>query len=160
MAIEGRARTLRVVLRHVSNMPALSAAVLCLVVAITDGDTIKVRCGEAPEEKVRLLQIDAPEKSQAFGTRAKEALSALIFGKSVELERGGQDRYGRTLARITLDNNDINFEMVREGYAWCYRKYLTEQGCLALEEGARSGRRGLWADAEPLPPWEFRQAAH
>ena len=137
-------------------MPTLSAAVLCLVVGISDGDTVKVRCGEAPEEKVRLLQIDAPEKKQAFGSKAKETLSDLAFGKNVQVERGGTDRYGRTLGRLSLDGTDLNFEMVRRGFAWCYRKYLTDRACLAIESEARDERRGLWIDSAPVPPWEFR----
>ena len=139
-------------------MPTLSAAVMCLVVGISDGDTVKLRCGDAPEEKVRLLQIDAPEKKQAFGTKAKEALSDLAYDKRVQLERSGTDRYGRTLGRLTLDGTDLNFEMVRRGFAWCYRKYLTDDRCLAIEDDARRNGRGLWADAEPTPPWEFRRA--
>lgn len=140
-------------------MSALSAAVLCLVVGISDGDTIKVRCGEAAEERVRLLQIDAPEKKQAFGTKAKEALSDLVYAKQIHLERSSTDRYGRTLGRLTLDGTDINFEMVRRGFAWCYRKYLTDPSCLAIEADAKQAHRGLWADAEPVPPWEFRHLA-
>lgn len=129
---------------------------LCLVVGISDGDTVKVRCGEAEEEKVRLVQIDAPEKKQAFGTKAKEALSDLAFRKNIQLERSGTDRYKRTLGRLILDGADLNFEMVRLGFAWCYLKYLTDESCLAIEADARQHRRGLWADASPIPPWEFR----
>lgn len=137
-------------------MPSLSAAVLCLVVGITDGDTIKVRCGTDDEEKVRLVQIDAPEKKQAFGTQAKQMLSDLAHDKNIQLERHSTDRYGRTLGRITLDGTDLNFEMVRLGYAWCYRKYLTDESCLVIEDDARQHHRGLWTDASPTPPWEFR----
>lgn len=140
-------------------MPSLSAAVLCLVVGISDGDTVKVRCGETAEEKVRLLQIDAPEKKQAFGTQSKQMLSDLAYDKTIQLERNSTDRYGRTLGRITLDGTDLNFEMVRLGLAWCYRKYLTDKSCLTIEENARHHRRGLWADASPIPPWEFRRPA-
>lgn len=140
-------------------MPSLSAAVLCLVVGISDGDTIKVRCGAEDEEKVRLLQIDAPEKKQAFGTQAKQMLSDLAYGKNVQLERSSTDRYGRTLGRITLDGTDLNFEMVRLGFAWCYRKYLTDESCLAIEADAIVHRRGLWTDSSPIPPWEFRHPA-
>lgn len=129
---------------------------LCLVVGVSDGDTIKVRCGETEEEKVRLVQIDAPEKKQAFGSKAKDALSDLAFQKNIQLERSGTDRYGRTLGRIVLDGTDLNFEMVRLGFAWCYLKYLTDQSCVAIEADARQHRRGLWADASPVPPWEFR----
>lgn len=132
---------------------------LWLVVGVSDGDTIKLRCGTENEEKIRLLQLDAPEKKQAFGTKAKQALSDRIFGKQVNLERGNTDRYGRTLGRITLDGSDINLEMVSSGYAWRFRKYLTDESCLAIEADAQVHRRGLWADASPVPPWEFRHPA-
>lgn len=140
-------------------MPALSAAVLCLVVGISDGDTLKVRCGSADVEKVRLLQIDAPEKRQPFGSKAKEALSDLVHGRQVGLERGGRDRYGRTLGRVTVHSMDVNLEMVRRGYAWCYRRYLTDPRCLALEAAARTRHLGLWTDPDPVAPWNFRHPA-
>jgi micrococcal nuclease len=79
-----------------------------------------------------------------------------VYGKQVQLERASTDRYGRTLGRLTLEGADINFEMVRRGFAWCYRKYLTDESCLGIEEQAKRSRRGLWADASPVPPWEFR----
>lgn len=140
-------------------MPTFSAAVLCLVVGITDGDTVKLRCGDAAEEKVRLLQIDAPEKKQAFGTQAKKALSELAYEKTVHLERSGTDRYGRTLGRVSLDGTDLNVEMVWRGFAWCYRRYLSDPSCLAIEEDARRHRHGLWVEASPIAPWDFRRSA-
>ena len=143
----------------IENMATLSAAVLCLIVGVSDGDTIKLRCGESAEETVRLLQIDAPEKKQAFGRQAKEALSNLAYGKLVELERSGTDRYGRTVGRVSLEGVDLNLEMVRQGFAWCYRKYLTDPTCISIEDGARQHRRGLWVEPEPVPPWDFRHPA-
>ena len=135
----------------------LATAVLCLVVGITDGDTIKVRCGESEQERVRLTQIDTPERSQDFGTKAKQALSELIFQKQIQLQREGRDRYGRTLGAVYLDGQHINFEMVRLGMAWCYRKYLEDQHCLELEERARSENLGLWSQVGAVTPWEFRK---
>lgn len=126
------------------------------VVGISDGDTIKVMC-EGLETKVRLDQVDAPEKAQAFGSKAKQVLSDLIFGKVVRLEISGTDRYGRTLATVWLADRDINRELIRAGYAWAYLKYLRDES-LSKEEGqARSTQRGLWADSDPQPPWEFRR---
>lgn len=68
--------------------------------------------------------------------------------------RGSSDR---TLAFASLEGSGINAAMVEQGYAWCYRKYLTDQACLGIEDGARRARRGLWVDALPAPPWEFRR---
>lgn len=132
-------------------------AALCLVVGISDGDSIKVRCDQQPEERVRLTQIDTPERGQAFGAKAKQALSDLLFGEHVHLVREGKDRYGRTLGSTYLEDEHINFAMVRKGMAWCYRAYLTDPSCLPIEAAAQRARAGLWSDPEPVPPWEYRR---
>lgn len=128
------------------------------VVGVTDGDTVKVLC-DGVETKVRLDQIDAPERNQAFGTKSKEALSHLVFDRTVRVESSGTDRYGRTLGTLWIGETDANREMVRLGYAWAYRKYLRDDALLEVEASAQSARRGLWADKAPIPPWEFRKAS-
>ena len=125
------------------------------VVSVADGDTITVLVGRE-QVKVRLIEIDAPERAQAFGNRAKQALAAMVFGKDVEVEERGKDRYKRTLGRVVVNGLDANAEMVRQGYAWVYRKYSKNPGLLRLETEAREAKRGLWMDAEPMPPWEWR----
>lgn len=139
-------------------MSTIAAAALCLDVGITDGDSIKVRCGDQPQESVRLTQIDTPERKQAFGARAKQALSDAIYRREVQLVREGTDRYKRTLGAVYLDGRHVNFEMVRDGYAWCYRAYLKDKSCLAIEAEARATKRGLWVDPSPVPPWDFRRS--
>ena len=135
---------------------SMTAALLCLVVGVTDGDTIKVRCGDEPQERIRLVEIDAPEKKQPYGQKAKQELSSLVYAKTIEVERRGKDRYKRTLGQLSIDGLDINREMVRRGYAWCYRQYLKDKSCLKDEEASRESKLGLWQDAHPQPPWEFR----
>lgn len=125
------------------------------VVGVTDGDTIKVLC-DRTEVKVRLAEIDAPERGQPFGSRAKVALSDLVFGRQVRLDVTDTDRYGRSIARVWVGNMDVNREMIRRGYAWAYRKYLTDVTLLDDEAFARRARTGLWTDANPTSPWEFR----
>jgi endonuclease YncB( thermonuclease family) len=127
------------------------------VVAITDGDTIKVlRNGHA--EIVRLRGIDAPEKTQAYGERAKRYLSGLVFGRTVTVQAVQRDRHGRTLAGVLLpDGRDVNQELVRAGYAWWFPRYSPDYRLARLEAEARESRRGLWADRHPLPPWEHRR---
>lgn len=137
-------------------MSTLAAVVICLVVGVSDGDTITVRCGDLPQERIRLLEIDAPEKKQAFGQHAKQELSNLVYGQTIDVEPRGKDRYKRTLAHLKLDGLDINREMVRRGYAWCYRQYLKDLSCLEDERAARDAKKGLWRDANAQPPWEFR----
>jgi endonuclease YncB( thermonuclease family) len=105
---------------------------------------------------IRLEGIDAPESNQSFGKKSKEALAALIFGKTVEVKKTGEDRYGRSLGFIFVDSMDVNAQMIEDGWAWHFKKYNDEQRLAALEEEARAEKRGLWADPNPLPPWEFR----
>jgi len=142
-------------------MPVLAAALACLVVGIADGDTLTVRCEAQVEQPaqtiiVRLAEIDAPERRQAFGERSKQALAAMCFHKPATVKPQTRDRYGRTVARIDCDGTDANAEPVRAGMAWASTKYLTDPQIKAIEDDARAERRGLWADREPLPPWEWR----
>jgi micrococcal nuclease len=127
------------------------------VVGVTDGDTISVlRAGR--REVVRLRGIDAPERRQAYGERAKQYAAALAFGKVVAVEAAGRDRHGRLLAEVWLtDGRSLNQELVRAGAAWWFRRYSTDPTLARLESEARSARRGLWSDPAPVPPWEHRR---
>lgn len=136
----------------------IEVALLCLVVAISDGDTIKVRCPDQPQIVIRLAEIDAPEKAQPFGQRSKELLSTLCFKKQAEIRPPTRDRYGRTVARVLCAGSDVNAAMVRAGMAWAYTRYLTDPQIQAMEIVARRERLGLWSDAHPVPPWEWRKA--
>lgn len=108
--------------------------------------------------KIRLAGIDAPEKAQAFGNKSKQSLSELCFDKMATLADQGNDRYGRTLARVHCEGIDANAEQVRRVMAWVYRKCASKDSPLyAAEDEAKLGKRGLWADAEPVPPWEWRR---
>jgi endonuclease YncB( thermonuclease family) len=127
------------------------------VVGVSDGDTLTV-LRDREQIKVRLVEIDAPEKAQAFGNRSKQSLSELCFGKTATLAEQGKDRYGRTLAQVACNGIDANTEQVWRGMAWVYRKYAVKDSPLyAVEGDARAVRRGLWADDEPMPPWEWRK---
>lgn len=127
------------------------------VVGVTDGDTIKVlHNGRA--EKIRLNEIDAPEKGQPFGAKAKQLASSIVFGKTVTIKDHGRDKYGRTLGDVVLTEGDtLNRELVRAGLAWWYCKYSRDENLRQLEAEARAARRGLWADPNPVPPWCFRK---
>jgi micrococcal nuclease len=128
------------------------------VVRVIDGDSIEV-LHEGRAEQVRLNGIDCPELGQAFGKRARQFTSQLAFGKEVALKVAGYDRYDRTIAEVALpDGKDLNRELVKAGYAWWYRKYAPNDRILErLETKARNARLGLWADPNPIPPWEFRR---
>lgn len=127
------------------------------VVGVSDGDTIKVMyLGRA--ERVRLYGIDCPEKGQAFGNRAKQFTSHMVFGKDVIVRTHGCDRYGRILGDVFLmDGRSLNQELVRAGYAWWFRRYSKDIVLAQFEEEARVAQRGLWADPHALPPWEYRK---
>ena len=128
------------------------------VVGVLDGDTIEVLNGHHAE-RIRLSGIDCPEKGQAFGNRAKQAASELVFGKEVTIQTHGKDKYKRTLADVILpDGMSLNQELVKQGWCWWYRKYAPGDTVLeGLESEAREARKGLWVDPEPVPPWEWRK---
>ncbi len=143
------------------------ALLLCVIVGISDGDTVTARCEAQVDRpaatlKVRLSEIDAPEKAQPFGGRSRQHLSDLCFGKSAAIlpvsAGGGVDRYGRTVARVTCDGADANSGQVRAGMAWVFDRYATDRRLYDEQEGARAARRGLWQDAGPIAPWQWRQA--
>jgi len=127
------------------------------VVGITDGDTITV-LHNGRGEKIRLNGIDCPEKAQAYGHKAKEVASALVFGKHVTIVTHGQDKYGRTIGDVLLpDGTNINHKLVQDGMCWWYRKYAPGDAELRqFETEARNAKRGLWVDPNPVPPWEWR----
>jgi endonuclease YncB( thermonuclease family) len=127
------------------------------VVGIADGDTLTLLVDKT-QIRVRLEGIDTPERGQPFGRRAGQALAKRVFGKVVQVDDLGKDRYGRTLGIVRLGKRNINLELVREGWAWWYRKYAPKNRELAsAEAAARKAKRGLWADAKPTPPWGWRQ---
>lgn len=102
------------------------------VVAILDGDTVDVLVDQRPV-RVRLAQIDAPEKRQAFGTRSRQALADLVFRKTVRVSEEGSDRYGRVIGTVYVGEVDVNAQMVREGMAWVYRNYVKDARLYELE---------------------------
>ena len=128
------------------------------VVSISDGDSITVT-HSGREEVIRLFGVDSPEHGQAFSRAAREFTSRMVFGKTVSVDVETHDRYGRSVAWVTMpDGRSLNEELVRSGYAWWYCHYDPNNPRLAeLEQEARAARRGLWADKHPTPPWKFRE---
>lgn len=138
-----------------------AAAVLCLVIAITDGDTLTARCGELgafEQVTVRISAIDAPEKRQAFGQVSRQHLAQLCFEQMATITPRTHDRYGRTVGDVECQGQDVATEQVRSGMAWFYVKYGKGYEHLrGLEAEAREARRGLWAQ-EAVAPWEWRRS--
>ncbi|HEX8020303.1 thermonuclease family protein [Mucilaginibacter sp.] len=128
------------------------------VVKVKDGDTLGLLSSDNQQVTVRLAEIDCPEKSQAFGQAAKKFTSDLCFGKEVKLIGNVHDRYGRTVAQVVLtDGTNVNYALVKNGYAWQYKAYSKNAELAALEQQARENKLGLWQEANPTPPWDFRR---
>jgi endonuclease YncB( thermonuclease family) len=142
---------------------AFAATLTGRVVGVSDGDTVTVLTAENRQFKIRLSGIDAPEKKQPFGAHAKQTLARQLFGQPVVVEWSKTDRYGRIVGKIEVDGVDANLEQIREGSAWVYTQYLRELSAAdrklyrEVEQQARSQRAGLWHDAHPEPPWEWRK---
>ena len=142
------------------------------VVGVADGDTITVLDADRQQHKIRLQGIDAPEKAQPFGQRSKESLSRLVFGKDVRVDWKKRDTYKRIVGKVWVQpascptcpmTLDAGHAQITVGMAWWYRKYAKEQspqdrGAYEFsEQEARARRVGLWSDADPVPPWEWRR---
>jgi endonuclease YncB( thermonuclease family) len=132
------------------------------VVGVVDGDTIKILDSRKTLRRIRFAGIDAPEKDQPFGNRAKQHLSDLIFGMQVEVITNKIDKFGRPVGKVLLNGEDVNLEQIRAGFAWHYKKYQKEQPesdralYSVAEINARGSKTGLWAGTSPIPPWEWR----
>jgi len=138
----------------------LNTVLICFVIGIADGDSLTARCETQQgmeNVKVRLAEIDAPEKAQPFGNRSKQHLAQLCFKKPAHIAPQSTDRYGRTVARVACDGIDASDEQVQAGMAWVFDRYVTDRSLYSVQEAARAARVGLWADAEPVAPWTWRK---
>ena len=128
------------------------------VIKTSDGDTVWFRYTRGKKVKVRLIGIDAPELNQAYGAISKKTLQRHCSKVRAELEPLGKDRYGRVLGKITCNGQNMNEYMVREGFAWAYRKGVQTLLYQSLEVQAKFNKKGLWSGTKPpIPPWEFRK---
>ncbi|MFG6094342.1 thermonuclease family protein [Leptothoe sp. ISB3NOV94-8A] len=133
------------------------------VVSTGDGDTLRVRRSDGETITVRLACIDAPESSQPFGKEAGQRLAELLPpGESVTLRTVDTDRYGRTVAEVSVGNISVGYRLIAEGYAVVYRRYLS--GCpdsadalLNAEDSARTSGLNFWSQPNPVMPWDFRR---
>jgi len=128
------------------------------VVGIADGDTFTGLTADSQQVKCRIYGIDAPEKTQAFSNRSKQTLSGLIFGQQVQIKIQSKDRWQRAVVRVyASDNRDVAAEMIRAGMAWHFKLYSKDKKYADLENVARQQKIGLWADENPVAPWEVRK---
>lgn len=137
--------------------PAPAADFAGQVIGIQDGDTLTVLIEQKPL-RVRLAEIDAPEKAQPFGNRSKQSLAELCHRKAATVTPKATDRYGRTVAAVSCAGNDAGAHQVVSGMAWVYDRYASPATPLyALQDTARAARSGLWSESSPVPPWEWRK---
>jgi len=126
------------------------------VEVVNDGDTVTCRDTEGREVRVRMVGIDAPELDQPRGREARAALLAKLRGGVVRVIGDSRDQHGRLLGTLLVDDRDLNRELVAEGWAWAFGGFSPDQDLLAAEAEARRLRRGLWADARPVEPRQWR----
>lgn len=136
------------------------------VVSVSDGDTIKVLDDSKKLFVIRLMGIDAPEKAQPFGQRAKQSLSDLVFEGQVEVHWDKRDRYGRIVGKVLSGNGaDVCLEQITRGMAWHYKQYANEQSSedrysyANAEQAAMAAHVGLWSEDQPTPPWAWRRSS-
>ena len=150
--------------------PALAAELFGKVVGVADGDTLTILDSNRNQHRVRLAGVDAPERRQSYGERARQHLAALVYQKNVRVEWDKRDRYGRLIARVFAaeceecpHSKDVGLEQIKAGLAWHYKAYEREQPAwqraryAASELQARLRGDGLWSDAQPVAPWDFRR---
>lgn len=146
----------------VAAAPAAADTMHGVVIVVIDGDTVLFKpdsYGAASRAflKLRLADIDAPEKDQPHGDAATRALSALVLSQRVEVDTVATDDYGRTIAYLRKDALKVNAELVRRGYAWPLARYRRNAELLDAQHEARRTRRGVWQDPAPTPPWVWRK---
>lgn len=132
------------------------------VVAVHDGDTITLK-NESGQKKIRLAGIDAPELSQPYGTESRATLRESVLGKQVQVENTKEDKYGRVVGKLMVDEQDINLKQVQSGMAWVYREYVKELSkedrvaYLEAEAQSKAVSAGLWRDSNAVEPWNWRK---
>jgi micrococcal nuclease len=143
-------------------LPLLATAAQVIegvVVRVSDGDTLWVAPDGARRKpvKVRLAGIDAPERCQADGEEARSALAAHVLQRRVVVQVRASDEFGRLVARVLADGEDVNAWIVARGHAWSPGWKHRPGPYVREEREARAARRGLFAQAAPVEPWRFRR---
>ena len=143
--------------RPSTALSAADATLVGRVVSVADGDTLTV-LSDGQEVRIRLAEIDAPERGQPWAARSRDALRSLVDGQTVQIVETDQDRWGRVVGHVYLDGRDINAELVQLGAAWAFFRYQTDPRFSAYQADAREQRLGLWSlpDNETIAPWEWR----
>lgn len=136
------------------------------VTRVADGDTIYVRDASGQSNRIRFLGIDAPETKMAYGKQSQQALKKILdaAGKKVQVVYTERDVHNRIIGKVIADGKDVNLEMIKTGNAWYFKRYAKDVDpndrklYAAAEKEARAKKLGLWADPDPVPPWDWRKA--
>ncbi len=158
-----KARMLIISLFLAAPFSVCANSITGMVTRVIDGDTVIVISDlQQTAHKIRLANIDAPEKSQASGKQAADYLSSLILNQAVRIEFSKKDFFGRIIGAVylrsaaSMESGQINRLLVSQGYAWRYRKYSKSKVLAQIESEARKQAKGLWHTAQPVAPWEYR----
>lgn len=130
------------------------------VIKVADGDTITILDNQKKQHKIRLAQIDAPEKSQPWGKASRDYLNEWIYENVVTVDYDETDRYGRIVGDVYIGQYHVNSEMLRNGNAWVYTRYAKDKRLFELQESAKRNQFGLWSlpQSDQVPPWEWRKS--
>jgi len=163
---KGIMKTTKFIISAILAMASAAAnaeAIEGMIVGVSDGDTVTLLTAQRQQVKIRVQGIDAPEKSQAFGTVSRQSMAKMVFQKNVQAQCSSTDRYGRKICVIYLNGVDAGLQLVSQGLAWHYKQYAKEQSprdratYAYAEENARAQRAGLWTEQNPISPWDFRK---
>lgn len=127
------------------------------IVRVADGDTVIILTEDKQQVRIRLADIDCPEKSQDFDNKATLLVRELCYNKEAKVIKTGTDRYGRTLGVLYVDSINVNEVLVRQGLAWHYKRYTDCHRLDSLEKIARKEKLNIWSLPNPIPPWVYRK---
>ncbi len=138
--------------------PRALAARTWRVVGVYDGDSLTCLDESSQQQKVRLAGIDAPEGGQPYARESRDALAALVFGRTVDVLDDGRDAAGRVIARVAVNGTDVSRELVATGNAWA-APTSTDASLTAAQSAAQAAKLGIWAEANPTAPWNYRSGS-
>lgn len=139
------------------SLAAVGQTLFGKVIRVVDGDTVAFKVHNGPVEKIRLADIDTPERDQPWGTEATTALRQWSMAKPARIDVVDTDRYGRLVATLWIDDKNINRRLVEDGHAWVYRRYLRDNLLIKLEAIAKSNKTGLWSSKTAIKPSDWRR---
>lgn len=125
------------------------------IIRVIDGDTFAFQTAEG-SFVIRMYGIDAPERDQTYSKESADFMKQYL-NKEAIIKASGVDKYGRTLAVLFIDGQDINLFSIKNGCAWHFKRYSSDQQYADTESYARKNKIGLWKVDNPIPPWEWRQ---